>query len=266
MIKPFFQGLQPTLNIAHRGGAWLYPENTVYAVHQAIKEHGCTMIETDVRLTADGEVVLFHDVRLDRTTNGEGAVNEWSWPDLQRLDAAYHFRPYRVGQYPRRGHGDTIPRLRDVLTEFPTMKFNIDLKVRDPRLVNAVSEIITSTHSETRVCLGSEYDEIALLLAKTLPNVALFYPIEALMECMAALMAGEDPPSTPYRVLNIPMRYKGLELISPNMLKRVKQFGLWVNVWTIDDESDMQRLVEMGVGGIMTDRPDRLSQVLAKVA
>ena len=50
------------------------------------------------------------------------------------------------------------------------------------------------------------------------------------------------------------------------MLKRVKQFGLWVNVWTIDDESDMQRLVEMGVGGIMTDRPDRLSQVLAKVA
>ena len=149
------------------------------------------MIETDVRLTADGEVVLFHDARLDRTTNGEGAVNEWSWPDLQRLDAAYHFRPHRVGHYPRRGHGDTIPRLRDVLTEFPTMKFNIDLKVRDPRLVNAVSEIITSTHFKPASAWGANTMK-SPSCAKTLPNVALFYP-EALMECMAALMAGEDP-------------------------------------------------------------------------
>ena len=262
MHQPFFSGLQPTLNIAHRGGACLYPENTIHAFRQSIETHGAHMIETDVHMTADEEVVVFHDERLERTTNGRGFIRDSSWFDVKTLDAGYRFSPNDDGAYPFRSCGHHIPRFEDVLTQFPDAKFNVDLKARDPRLVTEVAKIIKSMAAESRVCVGSKYDEIGEYLVDALPESVHFYPKQALMECMGAIMGGLRPADSPYTILDIPFRYQGLELVSPDMLDLTNAAGLWVNVWTVDEEPEMLRLVKMGVGGIMTDRPDRLTAVL----
>ena len=260
---PFFADLRPTVNIAHRGGAALYPENTLQAFDAALNQNGAHMIETDVHLTGDGEVVVFHDRTLARTTNGNGRLEQMSWAKLSQLDAGYQFTPDDGQRYPFRGQGYGISRLSDVLDAFPCARFNIDLKLETPRLVEAVAHIVVDQRAQHRVCLGSEFDSVAALLATALPEVVLFFPKIALMECMMAIMNGDAAPlHADYQVLEIPLSYAGVELVTDELLERTLRAGYWVNVWTINDQETMAKLIQMGVGGIMTDHPDRLDTLL----
>ncbi|MEE2786491.1 MAG: glycerophosphodiester phosphodiesterase [Myxococcota bacterium] len=259
----FFDGLQPTLNIAHRGGACLYPENTVLAFDHAVRSHGAHMIETDVHLTADGEVVVIHDDRLERTTNGTGEVAQWTWAELAKLDAGYYFQRLDEADYVYRDQNLRIPRLSDVLAQFPNQTFNIDLKANNPELVTSFVQVIRRHDASHRVCVGSEHDAIGQRLLEALPDAIHFFPRAALIECMTALM-GNEPLNEAwlYRVVDVPLTYAGIQLVTPHILERAESAGLWVNVWTIDDEPTMMHLLELKVGGIMTDRPDRLNALL----
>ena len=221
----------------------------MYAFRKSIQVHGAQMIETDVHLTADGEVVIFHDDHLERTTNGRGSVRGSKWFDLKSLDAGYQFSPTDDETYPFRNNGHRIPRLEDVLAEFPNTQFNIDLKARDPRLAMAVAEIITSMAAESRVCLGSEYDEIGEHLVDALRSISIKEGING--------MYGRDYgwPEAIGHSLQSSIFHSGIRagIGHRGCLDSVNAAGLWVNVWTIDQESEMRRLVNMGVGGIMTD-------------
>ena len=114
----FLEGLRPTLHIAHRGGATLAPENTVAAFDAAVGRWRTEMLEIDVRPTADGEIVVFHDDVLDRCTDGTGPVEALTWSELQTLDAGHAHPDFR-------GQGVRVPRLDEVLDRFPTLRFNI---------------------------------------------------------------------------------------------------------------------------------------------
>ena len=260
-----FSGIKGVLNIAHRGGAELYPENTMVAFEAAVTQFRCPVLEIDVHLLRDGQVVVIHDPTVDRTTDGHGQVADMYWEDVAHLDAAYHFRERRGGAREFRGQGIHIPRLEDVLNSFPETRFNIDLKARDPRLVEAVADIIKTSEAEDRVCVGSEFDEMGEALQLELPMATHFLPRNALAAWVQGVMSGQAQPSTSkYRVLNIPFRYKGVELVTPELLNQAAENMLWVNVWTVNARTDMERLIDWGVGGIITDRPDTLADILER--
>ncbi len=260
----FLGNLPPIAHIAHRGGALLYPENTLLAFQSAVERHGTDIIETDVRLSADGEVVVFHDADLERTTDGTGPVSEWSWAELQGLDAGYRFTSDGGESHPFRGTGVRIPGLEAVLESLPGTRFNIELKGDDPALALAVRDIIRDCGAEKRICIGREDDAAAEHLHELLPDVLHFFPRIALTNwVMGVLMGSPVKPDPRYTMLELPLTFGGVELITTALIAQARSDGLGTFVWTIDELADMEKLVALGVSGIMTDRPDRLREVLS---
>jgi glycerophosphoryl diester phosphodiesterase len=260
---PFFRGLRPTLHISHRGGALLAPENTLPAFRMAVERYRTQMLELDVHLTRDGEIVVAHDGLLDRCTNAEGPLSARSFSELRRVDAGYRFTPDGGRTFPFRGQGVQIPALHEVLRAFPGLPINLEMKPDTPGTEEVLHEVLRKEHALDRVCMGSELDEVGERLAARMPDACHFYPRDALTAIVLAIRSGEAPPADPrYTVLDMPLYFGDVRLVDEEFLRTTTQHGKWVNVWTVDDPEEMRRLVSEGVGGIMTDRPDLLRQIL----
>lgn len=260
---PYFRGLSPTLHIAHRGGSLLAPENTLPAFRMAVERYHTQVLETDVHLTRDGELVVFHDSTLERCTNGEGPIADHALAGLRRLDAGYHFTPDGGRTFPFRGQGVHLSTLREVLRAFPGLRFNIEVKPDVPGIEDAFFQVLREEGALEHACIGSELDAVGERLARVMPDACHFYPRDALAAFVLSVRAGEQPPEDPrYAVLDMPLHFGDVRLVDESLLRAVDAHGKWLNVWTVDDPEEMRRLVAEGVGGIMTDRPDLLRQVL----
>lgn len=243
---PFLRGLKAPLHISHRGGAGLYPENTMLAFKSAVELHRTDMLELDVHATSDGVVVVAHDETLERCTNGHGPLAALSYAELSRLDA---------------GRGERIPTLEDVLAAFPSLRVNVELKV--PGVLAPFVALVKRLGALDRLCIGSEHDAIAQDIARALPDALLFYPRDALAAFVLPTRAGEPPDDDPrYTVLDMPLTWEGVKLFDADLARVCAERGKWVNVWTVDDPAEMKQAIADGVGGIMTDRPDVLRAVL----
>lgn len=258
---------EPPLHIAHRGGALLYPENTLYAFEAAVAVHRTDAIETDVHLSADGQVVIFHDDTLERCTDAEGAVSARTAAELARVDAGFRFTADDGETFPFRGKGIGVPTLAEALRSWPDLPFNIELKSGDPKLIEAFVKLVRQLEATDRICCGSEHDAVGAALAEALPEATHFYPTGPGSQFILTALQGGQPPIDPrYTVLDMPAEYGGMPLITPPLIEAAAKAGRFVNVWTIDEATEMHRLLDAGVGGIMTDRPDRLRAVLDKRA
>ncbi|MGO8970334.1 MAG: glycerophosphodiester phosphodiesterase [Myxococcaceae bacterium] len=267
MYSPFFYGLRPTLHISHRGGAALAPENTRVAFDAAVERWRTDVLELDVHLTRDGELVVSHDATVERCTNGTGRISEATLGELQRLDAGYRFTPDAGKTFPFRGQGVRMPSLHEVLRAYPGLPLNLELKEDTPGAAEALAREVRAMGAGPRVCLGSELQGLSQKLVALLPEVAHFYPREALSQAVLALKSGEPvAEDTPYGVLDMPYRFGDVVLVDAAFLAAASVAEKWVNVWTVDAEEDMRTLVALGVGGIMTDRPDLLRGVLGQPA
>lgn len=263
---PFLQGLSPTLHISHRGGSLLAPENTLTAFQRAVAQHATRMLETDVHLTRDGEFVVAHDATLERCTDGTGEVAAYTLAELQRLDAGHHFSPDGGRTYPFRGQGARLPSLRELLRAFPSLRMNIEVKPDVPGIEDAFAALLREERALERVCIGSELDAVGERLARVLPEACHFYPRDALTAFVLAVRMGESVPEDPrYTVLDMPLYFGEVRLVDAALLEAARTRGKWINVWTVDDPGEMRQLIAEGVGGIMTDRPDLLRQVLDEV-
>ena len=259
----FFEGLRPTLHIAHRGGAALAPENTLLAFQAAVEVWRTDVIELDVHVTGDGEVVVAHDPQLDRCTDGTGTIAERTWGEIASLDAGWAFSSDGDVTHPFRGTGARIPRLAEVLEALPSVRLNIDCKPVGPGPEERLAAVVRQARAEARVCVGSEHHETALRLARALPEACHFFPGRALVGAILHLRGQLDaPPEGPWTVLDMPLHFGEDRLVDRGFIDRATARGLWVNVWTVDERPEMERLVAEGVGGIMTDRPDLLRAVL----
>ncbi|WP_163996860.1 glycerophosphodiester phosphodiesterase [Pyxidicoccus caerfyrddinensis] len=260
-LLPFLRGLRPTLHISHRGGAALAPENTLEAFRQAVERYRTDMLELDVHLTRDGEVVVAHDATLERCTDGTGPLAALTLAELKRLDAGFHFSPDEGRTFSFRGQGVRIPTLREVLRAFPALRLNIELKPDVPGIEDVFAGLLKEEGALERVCMGSEQDVVGERLAARLPDACHFYPRDALAAFVIALRGGETPPEDPrFTVLDMPLYFGDIRLVDPAFLRECAARGKWVNVWTVDDATEMEQLLQEGVGGIMTDRPDLLRQ------
>lgn len=255
-MHPFFEGLKPPLHISHRGGAKLWPENTMVAFQGAVTQHRTDMLELDVQVTRDGEVVVFHDDTVDRCTEGTGPLASLQWAQLSALDAGYHFDGGRL-----RGTGVRVPRLVEVLDTFPGLRINLEVKTA-AALEPFVALMRARPAELQRLCIGSERDDVGATLFAALPDALHFFPANALAAFVLSARTDEVVDDARYTVLDMPLEWEGLTVFDAGLASVARAHGKWINVWTIDDETVMRRLVAQGVGGIMTDRPDLLRAVL----
>ena len=251
------------INIAHRGGAEIAPENTLEGFREGLRV-GAGVLELDVHTTADGHVVVIHDDTIDRTTDGTGAVREMSFAEIRRLDAGYRFTPDGGETFPYRGQGIKIPTLGEVYDEFAEVPINVEIKGERPGTEEALWRVIESAGAEERTLVVSESTPIIRRFREASSGrVATASSSAELISFYLLSRIGLSGLSRPrYQALQGPETYHGLHVVTPGFVRAAHKQRLRVDVWTINSESDMRRLLGYGVDGIMTDRPDILARVL----
>jgi glycerophosphoryl diester phosphodiesterase len=243
---PFLDYPQP-LAFAHRGGAAEGNENTAEAFRRAI-DMGYRYVETDVHATRDGVPVVIHDAGLDRVAGQAARVADLSWADLSTV---------------RVGGAAAVPRLDEVLDAWPEIRFNIDVK--SDRAAEPAVGSVRAAGAEDRVLLAS-FSDARLTRIRSLagPRVATSLGMRGIARLRLASTAGiriSLPESV--AAAQIQVRHGRLTVLTPRFLAYLHRLGLAVHVWTIDDPDEMNRLLDMGVDGIMTDRIEVLRDVYA---
>jgi glycerophosphoryl diester phosphodiesterase len=264
MAHPYLDLPAPWL-VAHRGGSALAPENTLVAFDRAAAL-GADAIETDVRRTRDGAVVIFHDETTDRLTGAPGAIEERTLAEVRALDAAYGFSEDGGRTFPLRGRGVGVPTFAEALARYPRLRFNVDAKADEPALAEALVEVVRRAGADERVCLGSFFDAQAERLGALLPGCCRYLPEQAATCHVLAAFAGESGDACPkgYALADLPHRMGELTVVTPPVVAHFHRLGILVHVWTVDAEEDMRALLALGVDGIVTDRPDVLARVLGR--
>lgn len=239
--------------LAHRGASGYAPDHTVTALELAI-EQGADAIEADVHLSRDGHPVLHHSGELSENTDASGPLGVRTLDELRRLDAGYRFSPDGGASFPHRGKGHRILTLAEALELLPDTRFNIDIKVR--RAAVPTRAVIDRHRAGERVLLASWYSW------QRGPALAGYRgPRSVTMDQLFAFMllhwARLD---TLWRVgieaFQLPETHWGMRVITRRLIRRAHRLGIRIHVWTIDDQSDMERLLGWGVDGIITKKPD----------
>ena len=241
---PFLDHPGP-IPFAHRGGALEFPENTMAAFEGAVGL-GYRYVETDVHATADGVLLAFHDDVLDRVTDRSGVIAELAFEEVRAAKV---------------GGTDDVPLLEDVLATWPDVRVNIDPK--DDRAVEPLVDLLRRTGAIDRVCVGAFSDERLVRVRDALPGVCTSLgPVGTLQLGLAA--AGEDVGPLDAACAQVPTHYGDTEIVTEPFLAEAHRRGMQVHVWTVDDEAEMERLLDLGVDGLMTDRPSLLRAVLER--
>ena len=258
--RPVFAAGRPLL-FAHRGGSALAPENTLAAFRNGA-ELGADALQLDVRLTADGQLVVIHDDTVDRTTSGTSRVIDQTVTDLKQLDAGYHFTADNGATFPFRGQGVTIPTLAEVFAAFPDQIVNIDIKDPLPQAAQRLADDIAQAGAGDRVIVGSFHNDILAGFRDLAPDVATVAGpgetrISYLLQRLGLRFLHRALGDT-YQVPLISGRFR---LDTPTFIANAHKLNQRVDYGTIDDPVEMRRLLEQGADGIITDRPDLAAKV-----
>ena len=283
------------LNYAHRGGVIDFPENTLYA-YAEVARAGADVLEMDVYQTRDNELVILHDLDVDRTTNGSGNVVDLTLAELRQLDAAYWFVPGAGTPHdrpeedyvfrgiatgdkpPPPGYGAAdfrIPTLEEALQRFPHNLINIELK---PDLDGTgdyeaqIASLLQRYGRYTDLIAASFVDEAVNNFKAVAPCVYTSVPLEQGFALVLGSI-GESPmppvpehiafqvPPDSSQISQVPDNFF-LEVVTPDFIADSHAVNLAVQVWTINTCEEMLRMIELGVDAIMTDRPLLLEDIL----
>ncbi len=253
--------------LAHRGWRGLYPENTMLSFEKAA-ELPIDGLELDIHQTADGVLVVCHDDTVDQTTNGNGRIQDYTFAQLQELDAGYRFTPDAGHSYPFRGQGITIPTLEEVFETFPDLWINIDMKQESPSLVRLFAELIRKHNVAHRLCVGSFSNKTVAEFRRACPEVV---HVASYAEVLRWLVSSKLRLARLYwgkgQVLQIPPidPDTGLQLITPRSVQTAHSHNIAVHVWTVNLQTDMQRLIDIGVDGLISDFPDQALRLLGRL-
>lgn len=244
------------LNIAHRGGARLAPENTLEAFFNAA-EIGVDALELDVHATLDGVVVVMHDEEVDRTTDGTGLIKEMTFEALRQLDAGYEFTRDGGTSYPFRGRGVVVPTLEEVLSELPDYPLAIEIKQATPRINDAVFAVIDAADAAERTQIASFYDDVLIELRADHPEVATSMGLAEIAAFSVVAPEDEAAYIVPARIIQAPK-----VMVDAAFMARADRLGVTVHAWTVNTQDEMQSLIDLNVNGVMTDDPQLLAGLL----
>lgn len=255
--------LKPPWVLAHRGGALIRPENTLPAFEHAL-ELGAHGLELDIHQSRDGELVVIHDFTVERTTQGIGEVEDLSLEELKMLDAGYSFSPYdRPQEHPYRGQGIKIPSLREVLDRFPNTVLCIEIKPNKPEIADMLAELLQEYDRVDRTIVSSFHHRVLQRMREALPQVATGASKKEVRRIYFLHRLHLSWLYTPgAEVLQIPEKVRSIQLARPGLIKQAQDKGKLVQVWTVNQASNMRKCLDLNVHGIITDRPDLLLQIL----
>lgn len=230
---------------AHRGGSADGLENTLTQFRRAV-DTGYRYIETDVHATADGRLVAFHDVTLDRVTDGAGRISELPWEDVRHARVA--------GSEP-------VPLFEELLETFPEVRWNVDVKAEAALL--PLLDLIGRTDAWDRVCVGS-FSEARVVRAQHLagPRLATSFGTRGVLNLRLRSWGVPAAVRRSAIAAQVPETQSGVPVVDRRFVRAAHARGLQVHVWTVNEPQRMHRLLDLGVDGIMTDHIDTLRKVL----
>jgi glycerophosphoryl diester phosphodiesterase len=219
----------------------------------------------DLHSTQDGVVVVLHDNSVDRTTDGEGPVLSYSLGELRFLDAGYRWSQDDGVTYPYRGQGLRIPTLEEVLVAFPEMLLNLEIKQSQPSIVVPVCKMLRKHGATGRALVASFDSDTIKAFRDACPEVATSGgedEIRLLYGLSLVYLGGIYSPRS--EAVQVP-EYRGdIRVVTPRFVEAAHRRAMQVHVWTVNDVADMQRMLKMGVDGIITDAPDLLLALLGR--
>ncbi|MEN8173021.1 MAG: glycerophosphodiester phosphodiesterase [Chloroflexota bacterium] len=261
---PFFDQFENyPLVIAHAGSE-LYPTDTLYALEN-YADMGVDILEMDVHMTADKQIILIHDHTVDRTTDGSGDVREMTLVELQALDAGYYWTNDDGETYPFRDQGIVIPTLEEVFQTFPDYPMIIEIKQDSPSMEQELCSLLREYNMDGKVMIPSFSDTAMARFRQACPETATAASSGEVRDFVYrnfALMAGTISPQ--YYALQVPEKSDGIPVVTRLLLFFAKWRNVQVHIWTINDPEQMERFIDMGVDGIMTDRTDLLLEILGR--
>jgi glycerophosphoryl diester phosphodiesterase len=264
--KSFFKHNRP-LVIAHQGGELLAPSNTMAAFKNAANL-GVDVLETDIHITKDGHLVTIHDASVDRTTNGKGKVEDLTLAEIQELDAGYHFKDLE-GNNSFRGKGVYIPTVEEMFQTFKDMKIEIEIKDDNPperieEIASKLWKLIEEYQMEEKILIGS-FDQDILKTFDKYANgrVALSAGRKEVKNFVVThkfLLRNLYVPNVD--AFQIPVEDSGFDLTDQGLIDGAHRLGMEIHYWTIDDPDTMEKLIDAGADGILTNRPDLLLKLI----
>jgi len=268
------------LAFAHQGGAKEAPSSTLYAIERAVAL-GANVVELDVHRSHDGTLVVCHDPTLERTTDGAGTIATADHAELMELDAAYWFVPGAgaspgrpPGAYPFRGRAPRDRRfglatLDEALEATRGVFVNLDIKEGPPEVPAYESDLALALRRHRRerdVIVASFSDHRTEAFSAHAPGVATSPGVSLLTSFVQAVRSGTPPPEavSTHAALQVPDTVGGVSLVDERLVEATHRVGLALHVFTVDDEAEMARLVDVGVDGVMSDLPSTLVGLLKR--
>lgn len=261
-VSIYFEAPEPMV-IAHQGGDGLRPSNTLLAFQHAA-DLGVDVLEMDVHQTRDGALVLMHDDSVDRTTDGTGALADMTLTEVKALDAAYRW-PYHGEDHPYRGLGVRVPTLAEVISRHPELRYNVEIKPDSAAVGRALCRELERLDATDRVLVASFHPRAMDAFRRACPDVPTSgYQSEIRWFYLEYRLGLSRFASPAMAALQIPRRSGDVELDDAAFIQAARGRRLHVDFWTIDDPEAMRTLAARGAGGIITDRPDLLLEVLGR--
>jgi glycerophosphoryl diester phosphodiesterase len=274
MTNFFLRDEIKVLNIAHRGGAAVRPENTLLAFRHALTL-GAAALEGDLHATQDGVVVVSHDAKVDRTTNGQGYIKQMKFEELRGLDAGYWHTRDQGSSYPYRGEGIQVPTLEEVFGD-PVLAGTpmvLEIKQEEPNIAEDVLDLILAHDMVDRLVMGS-FSKPALVRLRQRAATRGMNLVTSLAEeevftffltPLEEMTRGDYVP--PGKLLQVPPDHEvgeeKVQVVGTRFMAKARALGLKVHVWTVNDREEMRWLIgEIGVDGIITDDPGLLEEVI----
>lgn len=238
------------LNLAHRGFSGLYPENTMLAFDKACQVKGCDGIENDVHLTKDGELVIIHDEEIDRTcVNGKGWIRDYTLEELRKFDVSYIYAGKCEKQH--------IPTLREYfdLIQNNDIITNIELKtgvLEYPGIEEKVYAMIKEYGMQERVMISSFNHHSVLRFKKLAPEIKCGLLSDSWLIDTGAYVAKTG----------VECYHPIFNNMTDEYVKDLRDHGIEINVWTVNEEADVREMMRVGVDAIIGNFPDRAAAII----
>lgn len=254
-----------TLIFAHQGGNLLRPGNTMAAFEHAVSL-GVDGLEMDVHRTADDQLVVIHDARVDRTTNGRGAVREFSLAELQALDAGYHWPFTEKGtnnDTPFRAKGLRIPTLADVLKRFGDERLVIEIKPDDAEVSALLCAQLRQAGVLANTLVASFHQDAMVAFRKACPDgFSSAYRWESTRFIAHHFLHLMNLFHADAHALQLPPESYGVNLLSRAVLDSAHRRNMLLHGWTINDPQQMRQYYELGLDGLITDDPGTAMRIV----